>query len=207
MVEYHRDLGDEVEQQMARALRPSDDTARVMARRLAIDREEKLRLAELGKKRQWRVQLRLTNLLEIRQPKLQLEATVRLAAPPAAPRALPHQAEAVQPLARTVPLVWDPLLEAREAPDCPGCQQPTSAARLPRSSNSRRCPACGAQGPCRSATPASGATWQRNRHEHRVLLPFRRRVPGQRRARRRHGSRCTEDCVRPLGPGDGRDRR
>jgi hypothetical protein len=127
MVRYYGDLRSELEVQIRRARDRGDDLSKFGPRREAIDREERLRVAELRRKSTLRVQLRLANLLVIRQPKLLLRATLT-------PARRPSDAAELE-------LVWDPLTESLEAATCPRCQSPTYVFQL--DSRSRlACPAC-----------------------------------------------------------------
>lgn len=116
MIQYYRDLRTEVDEQIARTAGRSEDPTRAIARRRAVIREENLRLTELRKKNALRVHLHLMNVLEIRQPKLRLEAEL------ASAKGNPVRFH----------LVWDPLIESLEAPTCPVCSAPTFSPRLHR---------------------------------------------------------------------------
>src|SRR5262249_49495527 len=112
---YYADLREELEEQIRRAAARGDATAPFVPRREALEREERLRIAELRQKNSLSVELRLLNLAVVQQPKLQLHAAVvssRTTAP--------------------LELVWDPLVEALEAPPCPSCGRPTFAFGLDR---------------------------------------------------------------------------
>lgn len=113
MSRYYHDLRSELEEQIRRARNRQDDPARFDARREALDREERLRVAELKQKSALRVYLRLIHLLMVRQPKLLLHSAL-----------VPAQAAAP---ALELELVWDPLLEAMEPAACPQCHRPTMA--------------------------------------------------------------------------------
>ena len=76
MTRYYADLRAEMEEQAERARARDEDTAKSAARREALDREERLRVAELRQKGTLRVHLRLTNLLVVHQPKLLIRATL-----------------------------------------------------------------------------------------------------------------------------------
>jgi hypothetical protein len=123
MLDYYETLRREIDEQIARALRRKEDPARALARKAQCDREQQRRLAELRRKCSLRVRVALNNLLEVRQPKLIVEGTLSLRAGgpkdrgPAAP-------------ASPIELLWDPLAEAIEAPDCPRCRRPTFAPRV-----------------------------------------------------------------------------
>ncbi|MEJ7639080.1 MAG: hypothetical protein WKF75_14190 [Singulisphaera sp.] len=130
MTRYYADLRAEMEEQAERARTRDEDAAQAAARREGVDREERLRVAELRQKGTLRVHLRLTNLLVVHQPKLSLRATLEV------PGSSPTSLE----------LVWDPLIEGLEAPACPACGQPTFAFELaPR--GRLACPSCVASPP------------------------------------------------------------
>ena len=104
-----------------------DDAAapsRTAARREAINREERLRIAELRQKSTLRVQVKPTNLMIVQLPKLRLSVAI---------------AEKNRLVGR-LDVVWNPLLEAFEAPGCPACGQPTFTLRICR--NSLGCASC-----------------------------------------------------------------
>jgi len=127
MVRYYGDLRSELDVQIRRARDRGEDLAKFDPRREAIDREERLRVADLRRKSTLRVQLRLANLLLIRQPKLLLRSTVTCQRRPTATTQLD--------------LVWDPLTESLEAATCPRCQSPTYVFQLD-SRSQPACPAC-----------------------------------------------------------------
>lgn len=131
MAQYYRDLRAENEEQIARAESRSADPSRALARRQAIDQEEKLRLSELRKKNALRVHLRLLNVLEVRQPKLVLEC--RLSSP--------------RGDLADLTLVWDPITQSLEAPSCPECSRPTFAFRFRFKCGTWLCPSCAARPP------------------------------------------------------------
>ena len=128
MIQYYRDMLADIDEQIARAASRSQDPARGLARRQAVQREEKLRLSELRKKNSLRVYLHLMNVLEVRQPKLLIEAELVAAE---GHRALPA-------------LVWDPLIEALEAPTCPVCSRPAFSLRFHRFRRAWVCKDCAA---------------------------------------------------------------
>lgn len=128
MTRYYGDLRDELDAQIRRARNRGEDLAKFGPRREAIDREERLRAADLRKKSALRVQLRLANLLVIQQPKLLLRSTITPARRPNA--------------ATDLELVWDPLNESLEAATCPRCQSPTYVFQLDGRSQVT-CPNCG----------------------------------------------------------------
>lgn len=75
-----------------------------------------MRIGELRQKNTLRVQLRLLQLLLLRQPKLLMQ----------------RQVVGSDGRAGRLELVWDPLLEALEAMPCPARQRPTFAFDLVR---------------------------------------------------------------------------
>ncbi len=129
MDRYYHDLQTELDEQMRRARKRGSDLAKFAPRRDTLDREHRLRVAELRQKSTLRVQLRLVNLLVIRQPKLLLPS---VAVPASRPTA-----------ATELDLVWDPLTESLEAVTCPQCGSPTYVFQLDRLSRPA-CPNCGA---------------------------------------------------------------
>ena len=131
MSRYYADLRSELEEQARRSRSRDEDPARWAQRREALDREERLRIAELRQKSTLRVQLRLLNLQVVQQPKLLLHAEV-----------------ASEKVSASVELVWDPLMEALEAVPCPECGRPTFALDLTRQGR-LLCPACAALPPAR----------------------------------------------------------
>jgi hypothetical protein len=125
MTKYYADLRLELDDQAGRGKVTPEATQRLAARREALDREERLRVSELRQKNSLRLELRLVNLLAVQQPKLLVSAEVvgeKAAAP--------------------LELVWDPLIEAVEAPPCPNCGRPGYAFELTRQGK-LLCPACG----------------------------------------------------------------
>jgi len=106
---YYRDLRAEVEEQAQKARNRDDDPARFASRLEALTREEDLRSAELRRKSQLKVHLRLLNLLVVHQPKLLLRAAVVSAGS----------------VVGRLDWVWDPLIESIEAAVCPECRRPT----------------------------------------------------------------------------------
>jgi hypothetical protein len=137
MTRYYGDLREELEDQMRRAEARGDDLARFAGRREALEREEKVRVAELRQKSALRVTVRLLLLLLVQQPKLLVRGTVT-----ADGKAL-----------GTLEVVWDPLVEAVEALPCPECGRPTFALTLTRFGK-LVCGEC-------AASPAKGKGMQR----------------------------------------------
>jgi hypothetical protein len=122
MSAYYSRLREEANE----SFRNGDDAApsRFAARRDAIDREERLRTAELRQKSNLRVQVKLANLMIVQQPKLLMSVAIT---------------DKNRPLDQ-LEVVWNPLSEAIEAPTCPACAQPTFALRISR--NSLVCASC-----------------------------------------------------------------
>ena len=98
--------------------------SRTAARVEAINREERLRIAELRQKSTLRVQVKPTNLMIVQLPKLRLSVAIN----------------EKNRLVGRLDVVWNPLFEAFEAPTCPACGQPTFALRICR--NSLGCDSC-----------------------------------------------------------------
>lgn len=134
MTRYYADLRDETAEQTARAEKREQSVEKYTARRAALIQEEQVRIAELRHKLGLRVQLQLLSVLLVHQPKLLLDAEVgaRGKSP------VPWQ------------LVWDPLTEAVEAPECPNCGRSTFDLIATRFGQ----PACPA---CVATTPAARA--------------------------------------------------
>ncbi|MCY2996297.1 MAG: hypothetical protein NTY19_51885 [Planctomycetota bacterium] len=124
MSKYYDDLAEELEEQRRRAAARGDEDVKFAARREALARERELRITELRRKNALSVRLRLLNLLVIRQPKLLVHAVAHLATGATLP----------------LELVFDPLVEAVEAPPCPVCQRPSF--ELHRQRSALVCPAC-----------------------------------------------------------------
>jgi hypothetical protein len=135
MSKYYDDLADELEEQRQRAAAKSDDSEKYVSRREALARERELRITELRRKNALSVRLRLLNLLVIRQPKLLVQTAV---------------VESGSPI--PLELVFDPLVEAVEAPTCPACSRPTFDLQHYR--GMLACPACAAASlPVRKGKP------------------------------------------------------
>jgi hypothetical protein len=133
MTRYYADLLSELDDQVTRAQDRGDEVAKFAGRREALQREEKIRVAELRQKATLRVDVRLLNVLVIGQPKLLVHAAVH---------AEKRDAEHLE-------LVWDPLMEALEAVACPQCQRPTFAFAVDRH-NKLVCPDCATAPPLKS---------------------------------------------------------
>ena len=128
MRQYYGDLRSELAEQARRSRAKDEAAERLPERVAALEREEELRVAELLQKSTLRVQLRLLQLLLVQQPKLLLRCTVAASDRPSA----------------ALDLVWDPLTETPEAPDCPTCQRPSYVLNLSRGGQIV-CPACEGQ--------------------------------------------------------------
>jgi hypothetical protein len=124
MTQYYGDLRQELQDRMQRAQGRDEDIGKLTAQRQALDREENLRITELRQKNSLRLQLRLLNLVVVEQPKLLLSAQVA-------------SEKHVAPLE----LVWDPLIDALEAPPCPTCDRPGFSFELTRQGQ-LVCPNC-----------------------------------------------------------------
>jgi hypothetical protein len=133
MSRYYADLLSELADQVARARERGDDMAKFTGRREALEREEKIRVAELRQKSALRVEVRLLNVLVIQQPKLLIHAVLNTEK---------HDAEPLE-------LVWDPLTEALEAVSCPQCERPTFAFASNRL-NKLACPDCAMAAPLKT---------------------------------------------------------
>jgi hypothetical protein len=92
-----------------RARKREQDGGKYAARRAALIQEERTRIAELRQKLGLRIQLQLLSVLLVHQPKLLLGTEVLT--------------RGKSPV--TWPLVWDPLTESLEAPECPMCGRST----------------------------------------------------------------------------------
>jgi hypothetical protein len=125
MQRYYADLRRELAGAPSRAKDAAETQARLASRTQALEREERVRLAELRQKSALRVQVKLLNALVIQQPKLLLFC------------------QAGEPKKTMAPmeLVWDPLLDALEAVPCPSCQRPTYTLSWRRLRNVV-CPGC-----------------------------------------------------------------
>ena len=124
---YYADLRAEVEEQAKKARNRDEDPGRFTARIEGLEREEQLRVAELRRKSQLKVHLRLLNVLVIHQPKLLLHTAV--------------VASATGSVIGRLEWVWDPLVEAIEAAICPECRHPTFEFGVTRQGR-LVCPAC-----------------------------------------------------------------
>lgn len=132
--QYYTDLRTEVEEQAQKARHRGDETTRFTERLGALAREESLRAAELERKSQLKVQLRLLNLLVVHQPKQFLHTAVALKGS----------------VVGRQEWVWDPLVEALEATVCPGCSHPTFEFGVTRQGQ-LVCPNCASASTARTA--------------------------------------------------------
>ena len=131
MKRYYADLRAELEERLEKATARGDETDSLRLRRDALNREEALRLDELARKAQVRVQFQLANLLHVKIPRLFI--TVRVIAADGKPGV------ALRPASLT--LTWDPLTEKTDALACPHCQHPTFELRMSRQAG-LHCPEC-----------------------------------------------------------------
>jgi hypothetical protein len=106
---YYADLRTELDEQLQRARNVEEARARHAERLATLEREEKLRTAELRQKSQLHADLRLLQLLRIEQPKLLITAVLS---------AKDHASGRLE-------VVWDPLTEMVEAAKCPNCGRPS----------------------------------------------------------------------------------
>jgi hypothetical protein len=123
MVGYYAQLRQEAKEHAERAAARTGGEAgdvqpaeRAAQRIEAIDREETLRIAELRQKSAVRVQVKLSGLMLVVQPKLLLDLAAETNNRP------PGRLKAV----------WDPLTESLEAISCPQCDHPTFEFRASR---------------------------------------------------------------------------
>ncbi len=116
MSAYYARLREEVGEQAARGADPAAVAARTVERREAIDREERLRIAELRQKSAIQVRIKLVSFMVVHQPKLLIVVNIRTKSGLSAP----------------LEAVWDPLTDNIEPIPCPGCGRPTFAFRLDR---------------------------------------------------------------------------
>jgi hypothetical protein len=114
---YYADLRTELDEQKRRARNLEEAVARHAERLAALEREEKLRVAELRQKSALHVELKLLQRLRIEQPKLLVHAVLT----------------AEDHVSAKLDAVWDPLLEVIEAVPCPNCGKPSYEFTLQRS--------------------------------------------------------------------------
>jgi len=123
---YYAQLRQEAAEQMVRSTDAAVAEARRQSRRETIDREERLRIAELRRKSALRVQVKLSRLMIVQQPKLVI--SLKAATPGRMPMAAPLEA------------TWDPLSNSMEAIACLRCGQPTFRFETDRAG--LKCPRC-----------------------------------------------------------------
>jgi hypothetical protein len=127
MTRYFADLRTELTERLGKARAQGEDEDSLRSRLEALQREEILRLEELERKATLRVQIRLTNVLHVKTPRLFLKAHLAFDEGKRAPIPLP--------------LTWDPLVEKLDALECPACGHPTYELRLGHRGE-LRCPNC-----------------------------------------------------------------
>ncbi|MCX7838645.1 MAG: hypothetical protein N2559_04200 [Anaerolineae bacterium] len=128
MKRYYADVRAELEERIAKAQARGDEVTSLRARVETLNREERVRLEELARRAQVRVELQLVNLLHIKIPRLFLYT-----------RPVAKQSQVLRPASLT--LTWDPLIEKTDALVCPNCQRPTFALRVNRH-GVLHCPEC-----------------------------------------------------------------
>ncbi len=127
---YYGDLRAEVEEQAQKARNREGDPAKFLTRLDSLTREEELQGAELRRKSQLKVNLRLLNLLVIHQPKVLLHVAVTKSG--------------TAPIVGRQEWVWDPLVETVEAAVCPDCRHPTFEFGVTRQGQ-LVCPSCASE--------------------------------------------------------------
>ena len=127
---YYGDLRAEVEEQAQKARNREGDPAKFLTRLDSLTREEDLQGAELRRKSQLKVNLRLLNLLVIYQPKVLLHVAVTKSG--------------TAPIVGRQEWVWDPLVETVEAAVCPDCRHPTFEFGVTRQGQ-LVCPSCASE--------------------------------------------------------------
>jgi hypothetical protein len=128
MKRYYADLRAELAERIERAMVHGDEVESLRLRQDALNREEALRLDELARTAQLRVQLKLVNLLHIKIPRLFITTHVTA-----------KQLPAIHPASLT--LTWNPLTEKTDALVCRNCQHPTFELRVSRQ-GVLHCPEC-----------------------------------------------------------------
>lgn len=126
MERYFADMADELTTRMAKAATKGEETAPLVQRKAALEREAATRIDELRRKAGVRVQLRLRNLLTLSIPRFFLHAQLH------APKQQPIQLQRIS---------WDPMTEKTDALACPQCGQPTYTLSFDRRKG-LGCPAC-----------------------------------------------------------------
>lgn len=117
MKRYYADLRAELVERIEKAQARGDETESLCLRQDVLNREEALRLDELARKAQIRVELKLVNLLHVKIPRLFISTRVTAKRFPV-----------IHPAALT--LTWDLLVEKTDALVCPNCQRPTFELRV-----------------------------------------------------------------------------
>ena len=121
---YYAQLRQEAAEQTGRAADAAIAQTKERARLETIDREERLRIAELKRKSALRVEVKLSNLMLIGQPKLLIFSAISLSGRPRMP----------------LVITFDPLSESVEAVPCVRCGRPTFALEIDRAG--LKCPGC-----------------------------------------------------------------
>jgi len=129
MQRYFADMRAELQERSQKAAAHGEETAEMAQRVAAVDREAALRIEELRRAAGVRVKLQLTNVLQLKIPRL----FVDLQFDP------PHKSGAPSPAPLTAS--WDPLVEKTDALECPHCGRPTYAL-LSTPRDDLGCPAC-----------------------------------------------------------------
>lgn len=125
---YYADVRAELAERIERATGRGEEIESLRLRQDALTREQALRLDELARKAQLRVQLKLVNLLHVKIPRVFIDTRVTAKTFPAI-----HPASLM--------LTWDPLTEKTDALVCPNCQHPTFELRVNRQ-GVLHCPEC-----------------------------------------------------------------
>ena len=112
MKRYYADLRAELVERIERATARGDEVESLRLRQDALNREEAVRLDELVRKAQLRIQLKMVNILHVRIPRLFISTHVSA-----------KQTPMIHPSSLT--LTWDPLTEKTDALVCPNCQHST----------------------------------------------------------------------------------
>jgi hypothetical protein len=119
MEKYYADLRAELAERIAKAIARGDEIDSLKLRQDALDREEALRLDDLGRKAKIRVQIKLVNLLHIKIPRLFIRTHITA-----------KSISTIHPVLLT--LTRDPLTEKTDALACRNCQRPTFELRVNR---------------------------------------------------------------------------
>lgn len=126
---YYAQLRQETAEQAARSTDAAVAEARRQTRRETIDQEERLRIAELRRKSTLRVQVKLSSLMIVHQPKLIISLKLAFSGR--------------MPMHAHLEATWDPNSNAIEAIPCLNCGQPTFAFETHRSG--LKCSGCPAR--------------------------------------------------------------